>query len=34
MFSVTGFTALIGNVFRQRTFLCSRAYVLAVWLAL
>jgi hypothetical protein len=30
-FSVTVFTALLGNVFWQWTFLCSQAHVLAGW---
>jgi hypothetical protein len=31
VFSVTVFTALLGNVFQQWTFLCFRAHVLVVW---
>jgi hypothetical protein len=29
MFSVKVFTALLGNVFQQWTFLCSQAHILA-----
>jgi hypothetical protein len=31
VFSVTVFTALLGNFFQQWKFLCSRAHILAGW---